>query len=378
MKPKITVFIFAVMLLGIAAINLASPVRGFSENENRYLAQLPAFSWDTLFAGRYTPALDDFVIDQFAFRDSWVGVKTMAERLLLKGSSGGAYFASDGSVIEMFTHIDRDRFSRNLTHIRDFALRALEETGAETTVMLVPTQSMVRRHVLPLFAPENGNALLGEAAAALEGAANFIDISPSLNQHRDEYIFYKTDHHWTSLGAYYAYNSMRGQQGQPIRGIEQFRLQVLSTRFYGTTWSKASLYSAPPDVITAYITRETEGLGALRVEYSDNGHISGSLYEPSFLAAKDKYSVFLNGNHPIVRIGTGLENGRRLMVIKDSFANSFAQFLAADYEEVILLDPRYYRGQYIDFARENDITDILVLYGLKGFTEDANLYFITT
>jgi len=377
-RSIVTVCIFSAMLLGLAILNLTTPIKAFSENENRYLKQLPDFSWEGLFAGKYTPALDDFVIDQFAYRDTWVGVKTMSERILLRNSSGGAYFARDGSVIEMFDNVDRERFSRNLTFVSGLADIVRESNGVRTTVMLVPTQSMIRSHMLPPFAPEaDQRGMLDEAASTLAGSAVFIDVSDRLLSHRDEYIFYKTDHHWTSLGAYYSYNSMRSQLGRREKSIDNFRLELLTTEFYGTTWSKASLYSVPPDTIIAYISRDVAEIGALHIEYGDGESFSNSFYECSFLDTKDKFSVFLNGNHSVTRITTGKENGRRLLVVKDSFANNFTQFLISDYEEVILLDPRYFRESYAQFAVDNDITDMLVLYSLKGFASDANLFYLT-
>jgi hypothetical protein len=371
-SSKITVGIFIALLFGLAVLNLAAPKRTFSANENRYLQQIPSLTLQTILDGKFTSGFDDFITDQFVFRDKWVGMKTGSELLLQKHASNGVYFANDGTLVEMFDSIDMERFNKNLDFIRAFQERVRDGLGLETQVMLVPTASMIYAHKLPAFAPEiDQRALLDQAAAI----PDFIDVSPALAAHSDDYIFYATDHHWTSLGAFYAYNAWRGQNGLPARSFEDYDTEFLSSEFYGTTYSKASLYMVAPDIITAFYPKDT---GVLNVDYNMGEKVTDSFYERSYLDVKDKYSVFLNANQSLVRIKTGHTNGKKLFLVKDSYANTFAQFLLSDYEEILVADLRFFKTSIYDFIAENGVTDIMILYNLKGFAADANVYFLTT
>jgi hypothetical protein len=369
MRSKITTAVFLLLLFGLAIWNLATPSREFSENENRYLQQFPAFSRERLLSGKFTSVFDSYITDQFAFRDGWVGVKAVTEQILQKHSSNGVYFAEDQHLIEMFDTVDEERYADNLGYVADFAARA----NVPVRTLLVPTASMILADKLPAFAPEvNQRALLDQAAATIP---NFIDVSAALLRHSAEELYYRTDHHWTSRGAYYGYTSFREQLGLPARTVDNYLFEVLTTDFYGTTWSKASLYTVPPDTIVASMPRDVTNI---TVDYNFGEKITDTIYERSFLEVKDKYSVFLNANQSVVHIETGIANGKKLLLIKDSYANTFVQFLLSDYEEIYVVDPRYYRSSYLEFIEEYGITEALVLYNIKGFSSDANVYFLTT
>jgi len=372
MRGKMTTSVFILLLGTLSLVNLLTPVRSFSENENRYLQQLPEFSANALMDGSYTADIDKFVTDQFAFRDSWVGLKTLGEVALGKESSGGVYFGGDGYLIEMFDTINMSRYEQNLGHVTSFAEQAGERMGIPVHTVLAPTAALALADNLPRFAPEvDQRELLHMAEEQLPG---FVDVSGTLAAHSDEYIYYKTDHHWTTLGAFYAYNHWREARGLSPRPLEDFTQEILSDSFYGTNYTKASLYTAKPDTITAFQAKDQE---PLQVDYNMGETVTDTLYAGEFLEQKDKYSVFLNANQPITHITTGNRNGKKLMVIKDSYANSFIQMAVADYEELYIVDLRYYKTSVLDFMEEQGVTEALVLYNLKGFAADVNLYYLT-
>lgn len=372
-KSKITACVFLALVGGLAVLNLFAPSRTFSENENRYLAQWPAFSAEALLDGSYTAGIEAYVTDQFVFRDGWVGVKTLTEQALQKHVSNGVYFAKDQYLIEQFDAVDRERYEKNLAFVAQFAQRAEQELGAEVHTMLVPTASMILADRLPANAPElDQQALLAQAAAALPG---FVDVSGALAAHSAEALYYRTDHHWTSLGAYYVYAHWREQQGFQPPALADYTQQTLSTTFFGTNWSKASLYTVPPDTITALLL---EPLPPYTVWYEGDDVPRDSIYELAHLAGKDKYSVFLNANQPLTRIETGSPSGGKLLLIKDSYANTFVQPLLGDYSEIYVVDLRYFKLSVHDFIKEHGIDQVLVLYNIKNFAGDSNLFYLTT
>lgn len=370
MKAKITTFIFLLLLGAITVVNLAVPSKSYSENENRYLAQMPAFSFSALFDGSFTTDFESYVTDQFAFRDAWVGVKTISEMALQKKDSGGVYFAKDHYLIEMFDSIDQEQYEKNLKHVADFSQRMVS-AGLSVHTMLVPTAGSVYRDKLPAYAPEvDQDALFDQAAAIIPG---IIDVRETLKNHTAEYLYYRTDHHWTSLGCYYAYQHWREENEAPARALSWYCQEPLTNTFFGTTYSKANLYTAKPDTITAFLPGDGNKFS---VSYNNGQMETNTLYERSYLEKKDKYSVFLNGNQPITKITSENKNGKKLLLIKDSYANTFAQFAACDFEEVILIDLRHYKTSLDNLVEQEGITDILILYNMQGFSSDTNLFLL--
>lgn len=377
-RNRVLTVVFAVLLLGLALLNALWPKQSFSENENRVLETFPEFTWENLLSGDFTESFDTYITDHFVFRDVWVGAKTFAEIGILKKDSGGVYFADDGYLIERFDTLERDqqsgqtRYEQNLNYVKTFAESMKANFNIEVRTMLVPTASYVLSEKLPAFAPElDQDALIDQAKATVP---NFIDLRSVLKSHKDEYIYYRTDHHWTNLGVCYAYAAFCQTAGLPVHPPVWYETETLSETFFGTTYSKASLYTVQPDTITAYRAPQPVSVS---VDYNLGRRVTDTLYERSHLETKDKYSVFLDGNQPIVKITTQNKNGRKLMLIKDSYANSFATFAVNDYEEVYLIDLRHYRAQLSKLVEESGVNEILVLYNMSGFASDANLFMIT-
>lgn len=365
MKKKVLLVSFLCLMGIITVCNLFAPVKEYSENENRYLAQFPEFSLTALFDGSFIGGFETYVTDQFLARDSWVGIKTISEQVLQKKDSNGVYFADDHYLIETFSGVDQNRFQQNLQFVASFTEK-MEAEGVSVQTMLVPTAADILSEKLPKQNISVDQQKLLQQAK--ETVPHFVDVSGALNQHDGEEIYYRTDHHWTSLGAFYAYQEWMLQNGQEMPAKEDFQTEVLSKSFLGTTYSKVGYYSYQPDVIESYTPVNDE---ILFVAY--NGE-PGAFYTSSYLQEKDQYSVFLNGNQPLTEIRTSQQNGRKLLLIKDSYANSFAQFPVADYEEVVLIDLRYFKQPVSAYIAEHGITDVLVLYNLKGFSEDQNMF----
>lgn len=368
MKKAMPGIVFAVLIAALALMQPAFADRTHSENENRFLQTLPEFSWSGLVSGEFTTDFDQYITDQFPFRDEFVGMKTWLERASGKHDSGGVYLCEDGSLIEMFTQINAQRYEENMQSVWCF-VDAAQEEGIRTWVMLAPTASGMLKDSLPAYAPEIDQAsLLAQAAA---GHGTFVNVMDALAEHKDDYIYYRTDHHWTSLGAYRAYAAWKEQAGEVPAPLSAFEARVLSAEFLGTTYSKANLHQVEADVITAY-----ESATPPKVEFPLTGEGQTGLYTQTYLQGKDKYSAFLNGNQPSTIIHGFGDEGKKLLLIKDSYANCFAQFLVYDYAQIHLIDLRYNKQSMSDYAKENGIDEILILYNLKGFQEDVDIQFL--
>ena len=363
---------FAVLLAGFTAANYFHKDTAFSDTENRMLQQKPVFSWADLADGRFMGNFGKYQTDQFIFRREWIRLQTAADRLLGKNKSGDVYLG-EGQLLEEPSKLSENVWE-NLDAIGAFCRN---QTGVKCYLMLVPDAASVQREKLPAYAPVADQAeQLEEIRSYLEKKENPVTEIPlyeMLREHREESLYYRTDHHWTTLGARYAYQSVAGQMGLPgAENGEEKKLYPVSDSFQGTLAARSG-YRVPDDTIEVYWPDQEE---ELVVTYVQEQTKSASLYAAEKLKTRDKYGMFLNGNHPLTEIRTMVSTGRKLLLIKDSYANCFVPFLTGDFEEIVLVDPRYYYDSAEKLMKQYGFTDVLFLYNLNTFLEDDVLHYV--
>ncbi len=366
MKNRIIAGVFAGYIFIIAIAGLIIPDKTFSENENRLLASFPKLVWEDILSGKFSSDVETYIADQFPLRDSWITLKTLSVLALGKQDSGGVYFGKDDYLIDKWDSVDIERFDKNLEYVKTFA-QAMQDLGVNVDLMLVPTAAAILTDKLPAFAPEIDQLDLIERA--LQSGVDIVDVYSPLAAHESDYIYYRTDHHWTSLGAYLAYAAYMPD----TLPMSEYEKEILTSDFFGTTWSKIGLPNAVADDLEGWYTPRP-----LFTEHNLSGEISQGIYEREHLTAKDKYPVYMGGNQSVTKITGGPANGKKLLLIKDSYGNTFAQFAPNDFEEVHMIDLRYYKTSVSAYMEQEGITDVLVLYNLKTFAEDKNIYSITT
>lgn len=374
-QNRVLTILFLVLIFGITIAGFFVPDKERSESENRNLAQKPEFTLAGLFAKdseeRFTTLYEEYIADQFIGRDTWIGIKTRTEKLLGKTDINGVYFAKDGYLITKTDAdaVDREQEEKNIARLISFVEKYEELLGTgRIDVMLVPTAADILGDKLPAFAADyDQEALLARLREAMSETA-WVDVRKALMEHSEEYIYYRTDHHWTALGAYYAYQAWAEHQGLPVRELSDYAESIGSEEFLGTLYSKVNL---PMQADTVMLYNDGQ---QYRVEYDASGKYSDSLFATERLQEKDKYMVYLDGNHAMVDIVSENRNGKKLLVIKDSYAHTFIPFLAQDYEEIIMVDFRYLKTPVSYLVENYGITDILFLYNATNFIEDENLY----
>ncbi|GAA0178175.1 DHHW family protein [Clostridium sediminicola] len=364
---KIIVVLFISFLVIINILNFAIPDRVFSEFENRILAQAPKVNFKNLTSGRYTSKFDEYITDQFPFRDFWVSIKSDMERLTFKTSNNGIYFGDDGYLLEDYKK-PNEQLLKNINSIKIFS-KAVPEV--KTYFLLAPNSVKVYENKLPLFAsPYNQSKTIEIVEEQLDQNVNFIDVYPKMIDKKDEYIYFKTDHHWTMRGAYYAYKELCNKIDIKAYSINEFNTKIVDTSFYGTFYSKANNRHILPDSIEIFTPNfENE----CKVQYRDIEKSSDSLYEYKHLEKKDKYSIFLDGNHALTTINTEIKNEKKIIIFKDSYAHSLIPFLVNHYEEIHIIDLRYYKLNIYDYIQQNNIREALFLYNINYFSEDESI-----
>lgn len=368
---KIFTSLFAFVWMGFILWNMLSPKKVFSENENRYLSEMPKFTIDKFVSGEYMNGIDKYINDQFVIRDQWIAMKVILERATLKQETNSVYFAKDDYLIEKHSNSDvsEEQADKNRDNLIEF-VRKYSSKLANVKVMLIPTASEVLTDKLPLFAAGlgyNQNNYLDQLSSVISNDS-FIDVRDTLKKHKEEYIYYRTDHHWTTLAAYYAYEQWANAFGFKPLDKDEFNIILASDQFYGTLHSKVNT-DVKADHIYLYDIKNDMDY-QLTYNLLDQ---TDTLYDLNKLDGKDKYSVYMGGNNALVKVQTNNQNGRKLLVIKDSFAHSFVPFAANHFEKTYMIDFRYYNGDIDDFIDENGITDVLLLYNVMGFVNDINI-----
>nr|WP_240041180.1 DHHW family protein [Paenibacillus ginsengarvi] len=362
----------AILLLmftgAVLVINFLTPSQVFSESENRMLQQLPKFSLQTVVSGKFTSEFESYISDQFMERDFWIGLKSDTDQGMGKKESSGVYIGMDGYLIQKFSPPEKGDLEDKVNAIQAFDKAT---PGLRKYMMLVPTAAAVLEDKLPPYASGGDEMVYWEKIKdSLLGDIRFIDVSPALEANKEQPIYYKTDHHWTTKGAFLAYRELGAPMSFTAKNENDFNTRQVTSQFYGTLYSKSGFRHIQPDSIELYYPKTP---GTISVDYVDEQQSADSMYVMGNLTKKDKYTVFFNGNHGLIRITTENTEGRRLLIVKDSYANSLIPFLTSHFSEIDVVDLRYYDGDVLKLTEDRQIHDILILYNMTTFFEDPSM-----
>jgi hypothetical protein len=363
------ILLFAIMLIP-GTVLVIKKDRTFSDLENRNLSVRPGFNISEILSGKTESDLTDFVTDQFPLRDFLMRLSTEYKKGLLMKDVGGVYFGKNGFVLDKLYDgkVDTENYKKNLYKLAEFISDYRE---LNPTFVLVPSPSSVLSDYLPAFAENYDDTAMYDMAASIIGD-NFLNMRERyVSLHENEVsenvidtLYFKTDHHYTSYGAYIAYSEYCKERGIVPKDISYFNIKVLSNEFYGTMYSKAADFATEPDIISIPSIDE------------DNIYVSGGtdkIYDYDAIDRKDKYTVYFGGNYGVVEIKTSVNNGKRLLIIKDSYANSLIPYLTAEYEYIVMVDPRFYTGSIGQVIDNGQVNEILVFYEMSNFINDSEM-----
>ena len=372
MKNKIFFAIFMTVWIVIIVVNFIWPKQTFSQEENRMLATIPRFSFESFVNGDYLNGVNDYINDHFAFRNIYLKLNSWWEVSVMgKKENNGVYIGKDGYLFEKFEYgeEEKEKVKNNASAISNFA-ETMQEIDIPTYFALVPNSIYINSDKLPenVEVP-NQEDIINTVYSNIKNTKNINVTSALKEENKTKPLYFRTDHHMNSDGAYVVYREFCNTVNiQPVQ-IENFNKITVTNDFLGTFDSKAQLINQTPDEIFVY---ENEINTNIEEAVYDK-ETTKSIFNEEFLTGKDKYSYFLNGNNSKAIIKTKVDNNKKLLVIKDSYAHIMSQFLCENYSEVHFLDPRYTNFDYKEYVQENGITDILFLYNVSNFTTDTNL-----
>ena len=345
---KIVSVIITVFILIFSLLFIILPKKEFSSNENRYLEKFPSINLDNIISSKAQKSFIEYISDHFPFREELLYVNT--KRSLYTGINriSNVYYAKDKFLLEEFK---KPKYSDKIIRIIN---RFINNNNVNISFMLVPTSININNDKLDkINISYDEDKVINYYKEKLN--CNFIDVRDALKNSGEKYLFYKTDHHWTSKGAGISYNTYKNIN-------REYEYEVVSKDFLGTLYSKVLDNSLDKDVI-------------LKVKDNNKYIIDGeekSLYDDSYLDKKDKYSYFLGGNKGLTVI-TNKEGVGDILIIKDSYANSMVPFVVMDYMNTHVIDPRYYKKSITSYIKENNIKEVLFVYNVLTLDEDLGI-----
>ena len=371
--PRAVVLLFIGIIVVMQAAFWLLPRRSFSENEKRVLSEAPQIDAAGIADGSVFRSIESYLSDHFPGRELWVGTNAYLVNVEGRGATEDIVRGTDGWLFTAPVSDDRETLWDNMQAITTFA----EKQSVPVSMMAVPSAGAVVSDKLPaLHLPYPDADLLEEARRIAGNTLHWVDLYTDFcSAEQPERLYYRTDHHWTSEGAYRAYCLLMEELGQSSVPRDDFTVEQISG-FYGTSYSKSGLWLTEPDTLELWTDPAMQAVTTVYDANRDSVTQEGVFFR-EYLKAADKYPVFLSGNHARVHIETNADSGKRLLVIKDSYAHALAPFLAEEYSTIDLIDLRYFKQQTISsWLEENPADEILLVYGLSSLAEDKNLQWL--
>ena len=372
--PRAVVLLFIGIIVVMQAAFWLLPRRSFSENEKRVLSEAPQIDAAGIADGSVFRSIESYLSDHFPGRELWVGTNGCLVNVEGRGATEDIVRGTDGWLFTAPVSDDRETLWDNMRAITTFA----EKQSVPVTMMAVPSAGAVVSDKLPaLHLPYPDADLLEEARRIAGNTLHWVDLYTDFcSAEQPERLYYRTDHHWTSEGAYRAYCLLMEELGQSSVPRDDFTVEQISG-FYGTSYSKSGLWLTEPDTLELWTGSDIQAVTTVYDANRADPVTREGMFFREYLEDADKYPVFLGGNHARVHIETNADSGKRLLVIKDSYAHALAPFLAEEYSTIDLIDLRYFKQQTISsWLEENPADEILLVYGLSSLAEDKNLQWL--
>ena len=363
---------FTLFFAALFVLDLVTPDRAYSEMENTTLTQRPkltAVSVDGL--NNYFTNYTKYVKDQVFGRDQWISLQSLAETTLFqKTQSGGILLGREHRMFARRYRVlptEERVWNKNLAAVQSLG----ERYPGKVSFMLVPSASVPYPEDLPLAAPQmDEEGRIDEAKAALP-AVQFLRVTDALRAHKDEYLYYRTDHHWTGLGAYYAYTAFceaAGFEAVPLDSFQTGRYDTFLGSMYGFTegYPQSEVLKQHPDYLEYYLP-----IADTHARYYANGNLENGtpvsvVYTKLDASVSNKYLCFIGGDTPICIVESDVP-GPTCIVLKESYGNAFVPFLTSHYGRTIVIDPREFNRDgkpslnLAEFAAEQGVDDLIVI-----------------
>lgn len=369
LKKYPTFFVFSILVILFTVIDIINSPNEFSELENRKLSQMPILSLKSYIDTSFSSDYEKYINDQFFLRDNWIDLKSRIEYLLGKRENNDIIFGKENYLFKKFTTFNDEMLENNLNSIITFT----NNYNKEVDFFIIPNSYAIYDELTPRYLPLVDqlsliNSINSYLSSKSNDHINTINVAEELLKNKDDYIYYKTDHHWTSYGAYLAYLKYMDYLGLEIVDINNLE-KITINNFLGTYYNRSKYFKADSDFITYY------NILGLHIEIDGKEQLS--LMDLDKFKGSDKYSAFLWGNNGLTKvINENISEERKgssILIFKDSYANSFIQFLSYNYEIIDIIDLRYFKESIRNFMKDKDYNEILIMYSFNNLSSDINI-----
>ena len=368
-KKYPTFFVFSILVILFTVIDIINSPNEFSELENRKLSQMPILSLKSYIDTSFSSDYEKYINDQFFLRDNWIDLKSRIEYLLGKRENNDIIFGKENYLFKKFTTFNDEMLKNNLNSIITFT----NNYNKEVDFFIIPNSYAIYDELTPRYLPlvdqlSLVNSINSYLSLKSNNHINTINVAEELLKNKDDYIYYKTDHHWTSYGAYLAYLAYMDYLCLEIVDINNLE-KITINNFLGTYYNRSKYFKADSDFITYY------NILGLHIEIDGKEQLS--LMDLDKFKGSDKYSAFLWGNNGLTKvINENISEERKgssILIFKDSYANSFIQFLSYNYEIIDIIDLRYFKESIRNFMKDKDYNEILIMYSFNNLSSDINI-----
>lgn len=372
---RICGLLFVAVLVICFALNILIPDKLYSDQENRVFQQMPAFSVGNYLSGRFESQLDNYANDQFMFRNSFIKIKSAADLTIGQLKANNVFKCKDSYLMEDITYPDKKSTDADIRALQKFKKKY---SAKKMYFMLVPNAANTLSDKLPGgVVTHDQNRDMDRLFGAVEALGyKTIDVRDELKKaSKTQQVYYRTDHHWTTDGAYIGYK--KAAEVMKLKSDIKYKPYVVKNDFVGTLYSKSGFTNGKNDPITIYLPDDSKALNSV-IRYADTKEKTTNYYDMENLDKKDAYTVFGGTNHSLFSISTPVKKNRNLLVVKDSYANCFIPFLTQDYRTITVVDPRYYYENIATVIKANDIDEVLFLYNANTFFQDNYMRMMLT
>lgn len=375
----ITVILFCLIVFSFAIAFYIVPDAEYSEQEKRPLEQAPELNTEDFFSGEYAKSINKYYADQFPLRNLFVKIKSASELGFYKGENNGVLYSYDqlamkdfaaNNIYELEPNPEKtDRIYLDSVKVQLESVNVLAEKLKVPLVTVLPPRTIDIADSKFAYDRPDGDKMFDMMNETLTERTGYIDVLSLLRPkyEQGEYVYYRTDHHWTTLGAYYVYCEIMESLGckDSIIPKEEFEIEAFED-FVGSTAANANFPFFKKDVIEAWHLEDDA-----QYEVIADGEDMGGFYVKSFADAADKYSLFMGGVHNTVSITKKGEERKTLLIARDSFSDCLVPFLAREFNIVtvnldIIQDVAFAASYY-------EADAVLIVYNAENIIKTANL-----
>lgn len=367
-SSKALPILFLTIVFGFSILSFVIPDKAKSAEENRVLAQTPSLSYQTYFEGRFQTKLEQYFNDQFPFRNSLIKWKTASDLTLDIIESNGVIKSKDGYLIERIKNPSENNIRHDIKSLDNFKR---SNPNCNFYFLLAPNAGNIMSEKLPRTVHmSNQNKYMTSFFNDLKKIGiTPIDSRKTLEKNIDkQQLYYRTDHHWTTGAAYLAYKEAHKEMG--LDSDIKYKKLSIHRNFRGTLASKSGFTNGRNDELQIYWPKKNQNYHDSIYNFVDVKKTTNTFYAFDNLKKKDAYTIFGGWNHPFYTISTPTQSTRKLLLVKDSYANCMIPFLTQDFRKIVVVDPRYYFGDINKIMSEEGITDVLFLYNGLTFASD--------